>query len=760
MTERTGTTTRHRTWLLVALAAVTLLAPGAGLARAEEPTQPASRPDDAQIEAVIQKMTLAEKLGQLTQQWGSENQDANPAVRQKKQDELHALIREGKVGSLLGAHGAEYTNGLQRIAVEESRLGIPLILGNDVIHGYRTIFPIPLGEASTWDPELIAQASSVAAAEAAAAGTHWTFAPMVDVCRDPRWGRIAEGAGEDPYLGAAMAAARVRGFQGDDLAAPETILACAKHYVAYGGAEGGRDYNTVDISERTLREVYLPPFHAAVDAGVGTIMSAFNEISGVPCSANRHTLTDILREEWGFDGYVVSDWGAVDELTTHGIASDDAQAAEQAIVAGVDMDMCSVFYRTHLGESVQRGTVSEAIIDQAVRRVLRAKFEIGLFDRPYVDPQREKIVILSKEHRALAREVARRSIVLLKNEGRLLPLGDGIGAIAVIGPLADDRWDPLGTWAAVGKPEDVVTVLAGIKSRVGADTEVHYAKGCEILGGSTDGFAEAIQAARKSDVAILVVGESEAMSGEGRSRSSLDLPDGQRQLVQAVHATGVPTVVVLMNGRPLSIGWTAENVPAILETWHLGVECGHAIADVLFGDFNPGGKLPVTVPRTVGQVPIYYAHKNTGRPPTSVRYTSKYIDVPWTPLFPFGYGLSYTQFEYGDLTVTPAKIGPYGQVTVSVDVKNIGDRAGDEVVQLYIRDLVGSLTRPVKQLRGFRRVTLQPGETTTVSFTLAREHLGFYDRHVEYVVEPGVFQVWAGPNSAEGPTARFEVVKE
>jgi beta-glucosidase len=760
MTERTVTTTKDRARVLVALAVVTLLAPDTRVARAEGPTRPASRPGDSRVEALIQKMTLEEKLGQLSQQWGGENQDADPVVRKKKQEELNALIREGKVGSLLGAHGAEYTNGLQRIAVEESRLGIPLILGNDVIHGYRTIFPIPLGEASTWDPELIARASRVAAIEAAAAGTHWTFAPMVDVCRDPRWGRIAEGAGEDPYLGAAMAAARVRGFQGDDLAAPETILACAKHYVAYGGAEGGRDYNTVDLSEQTLREVYLPPFQAAVNAGVRTIMSAFNEISGVPCSGNRHTLTDILREEWGFDGFVVSDWGAVDELTTHGIASDDARAAEQAIVAGVDMDMCSLFYRTHLGESVRRGAVSEEIIDQAVRRVLRAKFEIGLFDRPYVDPQREKVVILSEAHRTLAREVARRSIVLLKNEGRLLPLDDGIGAIAVIGPLADNRWDPLGTWSAVGKPEDVVTVLEGIRSRLGADAEVHYAKGCEILGGGTDGFAEALQAARKSDVAILVVGESEAMSGEGRCRSSLDLPDGQRQLVQAVHATGVPTVVVLMNGRPLSIGWTAENVPAILETWHLGVECGHAIADVLFGDFNPGGKLPVTVPRTVGQVPIYYAHKNTGRPPTSKRYTSKYIDVPWTPLFPFGYGLSYTQFEYGILRVTPAKIGPYGQVAVRVEVKNTGDRAGDEVVQLYIRDLVGSLTRPVKQLRGFRRVTLQPGETTTVSFTLSREHLGFYDRHLEYVVEPGVFQVWAGPNSTEGPSAEFEVVKE
>jgi beta-glucosidase len=702
-------------------------------------------------------MTLGEKLGQLTQQWGGEVQDTNPGARNRKQEELLALARSGKVGSFIGAHGAEYTNRLQKAAVEESRLHIPLLLGNDVVHGYRTILPIPLAEASAWDPAVAEQSARVAAAEARAAGTHWTFAPMVDICRDPRWGRIAEGAGEDPYLGSVLAAARVRGFQGKRLAAPDAVLACAKHLAAYGAAEGGRDYNTVDLSERTLREVYLPPFHAAVRAGVGSVMSAFNEINGVPSTANPLTLDRILRQEWGFKGFVVSDWTSVPEMVVHGFAKDDAQAALLAIRAGVDMDMSSFTYRTYMGKAVRAGKLGEDVIDTAVRRVLRAKFELGLFDHPYADAERERRVTLSKEHRQAAREVARHSIVLLKNDKGVLPLGDKVRSLAVLGPLADSKKDALGTWAAIGKPEDVVTVLEGIKARAPAGTRVRHAPGCDLTGPSKDGFAAAVRLARQSDVAVVVVGEGEDMSGEAHSRSTLDLPGVQRQLLQAVHATGTPVVVVLMGGRPLTIPWAAEHVPAILETWHLGVEHGHAVADVLFGAFNPGGKLPVTFPRTVGQVPIYYGHKNTGRPPTKERYTSKYIDLPSTPLYPFGFGLSYTRFEFSGLRLGKARMGPKGELTVTVDVKNAGDRAGDEVVQLYVRNRVASVTRPVKELKGFRRVRLLPGRTVGVSLTLRAEELGYYNQEMRYVTESGRYDVWVGPSSAEGLHGEFEV---
>ncbi len=606
----------------------------------------------------------------------------------------------------------------------------------------------------------------MAAQEARAAGTHWTFAPMVDICRDPRWGRIAEGSGEDPYLGSAMAAARVRGFQGRDLADGDALLACVKHFAAYGAAEGGRDYNTVDISEQTLREVYLPPFKAAVEAGVGSLMSAFNEINGVPATANSMTLRRILREEWGFGGLVVSDWTSITEMVDHGFAADEADAAEKALLAGVDMDMSSFSYRSHLADSVREGRISENLIDVAVRRVLSAKVRLGLFETPYADPRREQAVGLNEQNRQAAREVARSSMVLLKNEANLLPISAEIGSLAVIGPLADNRKDALGTWVFVGMSPnvvktlqgEVVTVLEGIRERVSPATKVRYAPGCTIKGRSTDGLAKAVELVRQSEVAVLVVGESEDMSGEAHSRSSLDLPGVQRELIQAVQATGTPVVVVLMNGRPLSIGWTAEHVPAILEAWQLGTECGHAVADVLFGDFNPRGRLPVTFPRSVGQVPIYYAHKNTGRPPSRKRFTSKYIDLPSTPLFPFGFGLSYTEFEYHNLRLSAESITPDGQIEVSVEVENVGRRAGEEVVQLYIRDLVGSMTRPVRQLKGFRGVGLEPGEKKSVSFTLSARDLGFYNRRMEYVVEPGAFKVWVGPNSVEGLEARFEVV--
>ncbi|MFQ5501858.1 MAG: glycoside hydrolase family 3 N-terminal domain-containing protein [Phycisphaerae bacterium] len=706
----------------------------------------------------MEAMSLEEKLGQLTLQWGGEAEDTNPGIRKQQIEQLLESIRQGSVGAFLGAHGAAYTNRLQRAAVGESRLAIPLLFGNDVIHGYRTIFPIPLGEAASWSPDLVEQSCRIAASEARAAGTAWTFAPMIDICRDPRWGRVAEGAGEDPYLGSAMAAARVRGFQGDNLTAPDSLLACAKHFAAYGAAEGGRDYNTVDISERTLREIHLPPFKAAMDAGAGTMMSAFNEINGIPATANHLILRRILREEWNFDGFVVSDWTSITEMIVHGFAADEKDAAEKAIAAGVDMDMSSFSYRSHLAQSVREGILPEMLIDRAVRRVLRAKFALGLFDQPTVDPQLEQTVILSNKNRAIARKVARHAIVLLKNENGLLPLSDKINSLAVIGPLADNKRDVLGTWVAVGRAEDAVTVLEGIRRRLDNKTIINYARGCEVRGGTTEGFGEAIEQAEKSDIVILVVGESEDMSGEAYCRSTLDLPPLQQKLVEEIHGIGKPTVVLLVNGRPLSIGWIAENVPAIVETWQLGVETGHAVADVLFGDFNPGGKLPITFPRTVGQIPIYHSHKNTGRPPGPDRYNSKYIDIPSTPLYPFGHGLSYTEFRFGNLKVEPKRIGPAGRVRVSVEVENIGAREGDEVAQLYVRDLIGSVTRPVKELKGFRRIRLNPGEKKTVEFTLTHLDLGFYDRNMEFVVEPGVFKVWVGPNSVEGPESEFEVV--
>jgi beta-glucosidase len=715
---------------------------------------------ESRVEALLAKMTLEEKLGQLTQQWGGESQDVNPGARDRALGDILGVAKAGLVGSFLGAHGAEYTNKLQRAAIEESRLGIPLILGNDVIHGYRTIFPIPLAEAASWDTALIERACRVAAAEARAAGTHWTFAPMIDVCRDPRWGRIAETAGEDPYLGARVAAARVRGFQGTDLTAPDCVMACAKHFVAYGAAEGGRDYNTVDISVATLREIHLPPFEAAVRAGAGSIMSAFNEINGVPATANELTLNTILRKEWGFGGFVVSDWTSITEMIAHGYARDPAHAAAMSISAGVDMDMCSFSYRDQLVNDIKADRFADATVDTAVRRVLKAKQALGLFDSPYTDASRESKVILSAENRAVAREMVRKSIVLLKNEGGLLPLSDDPAAIAVIGPLADNQEDLLGTWAAEGKPADVVTVLAGIQQRAGAAVTVAHAQGCDVRGGSNEGVDEAVQLAERCDIAIVVVGESEDMSGEGHSRSTLDLPPMQRELLQAVHATGTPMVVVLMSGRPLSVSWCAENAPAILAAWHPGIEGGHGIADVLFGDFNPGGKLPATFPRTVGQVPIHYNHKNTGRPPNETRYTSKYIDVPWSPLFPFGHGLSYTTFEFSNLRVQPPRINRDGEVTVLADVTNSGQRDGDEVAQLYIRDLVGSTTRPVKELKGFQRITLEPGQTQTVKFTLSKEELRFYHPADGWIVEPGDFQVWVGPSSADGLEARFTVTAD
>ena len=704
---------------------------------------------EKQIDALLRKMTLAEKLGQLQQLDGEANGNFRP--------EHLELVRQGALGSTLNVRGAQKTNELQRIAVTGSRLKIPLIFGFDVIHGYRTVFPIPLGEAATWDPAAVERSASIAAAEARAAGVHWTFAPMVDIARDPRWGRIAEGSGEDPYLGSLLARARVRGFQGTDYSAPDKVVACAKHWVAYGAAEAGRDYNTTEVSERTLREVYFPPFKAAVDAGVGTFMSAFNDLNGVPASANHFTLTEVLRDEWKFDGFVVSDYTSVEELMKHGVAANEAEAARAALDAGVDMEMVSRLYNKHGEQLLKDRKLSLKTIDEAVRRVLRIKFRLGLFAKPYADPARESAAIFNSANVAAAREIAARSLVLLKNDRNVLPLDKPVRSIALIGPLADSKTNMLGSWTGDGKPEDAATLLVGLKAKV-PQAKINYAKGCDINSDKDDGFAEAVRAAKESDVVIIAVGESAEMSGEAASRSSLDLPGRQLDLVKALHATGKPYVVVLMNGRPLTINWLTENSPAILETWFAGTQGGNAIADVLFGDVNPGGKLPVTFPRNVGQIPLYYNHKNTGRPPdANNKYTSKYLDVDWKPLFPFGFGLSYTRFEIANLKLSAPRISASGQLIVSVDVRNLGPRAGDEVVQLYIRDVAASVTRPVKELKGFQRITLAAGETKRVEFVLGAAQLGFWNQQMRYGIEPGEFMVMVGPNSEQLIEAKFAV---
>ncbi len=744
-----------RLTLLITLIAVSMPAPPRASAQGQRKPSPSraerlASPDiEIRITHLLARMTLAEKLGQLQQLDGEANGNFRP--------EHLELVRKGLLGSTLNVRGAQRTNQLQRVAIEESRLKIPLLFGFDVIHGYRTVFPIPLGEAATWDPAAVELSAAIAAKESRSAGVHWTFAPMVDIARDARWGRIAEGSGEDPFLGSVMARARVLGFQGKDFSVNDKVLACAKHWVAYGAAEAGRDYNTTDISERNLREVYFPPFKAAVDAGVGTFMTAFNDLNGVPASANPFILRDVLRGEWKFTGFVVSDYTSVEELMKHGVAADGAEATREALTAGVDMEMVSRLYNKHGGDLIRQRRLSQQAVDEAVRRILRIKFRLGLFERPYVDETIEPKVIFNNEHVAAARKVAARSIVLLKNEGNVLPLAKSVRSIALIGALANSQKEVLGSWTGDGREQDAVTVLQGIKSKV-PQAKINYAKGCEIICDKTDGFDEAVRAARDSDVVIVAVGEAADMSGEAASRSSIDLPGQQLELVKALRASGKPTVVVLMNGRPLTISWLAENSPAILETWFAGTQAGHAIADVLFGDENPGGKLPVTFPRAVGQIPIYYNHMNTGRPPDpNNKYTSKYLDVPWTPQFPFGYGLSYTQFKITNLRLSAPKILRTGKLTVTAEVENAGQRAGDEVVQLYIRDVAASVTRPVKELKGFQRVTLQPGEKRLVTFSLGPEHLGFHNRLMKFVVEPGQFKVMVGPNSEELIEATFEV---
>ncbi len=710
------------------------------------------------VDSVLSLMTLEDKIGQLNQlSYGS---GFGPEVKTNIPAEYKELIKQGKIGSFLNATGVQLTYELQKIAIEESKLKIPLIFGLDVIHGFKTIFPVPLGEAATWQPEIIEMSAHYQAMEAASAGIHWTFSPMVDIARDPRWGRIMEGSGEDPYLGSLMAAARVRGYQENlsDL----NIIACAKHYAAYGGAEGGRDYNTVDISERTLRDVYLPPYKAAVDAGVHTLMSSFNEIGGIPSSGSKYLLTDILRDQWGFKGFVVSDWGSIGEMINHGFASDLKHAGEIAINAGVDMDMESRAYITHLNELVEEDKIDEDLIDESVKRILRIKFLLGLFDDPYryCNKEREQKNIGTEEIRIAASEVARRSMVLLKNEKNILPLKKFYKRIAVIGPLANSQSNPLGGWDAMGDSSDVTTVLEGFKKYVDGKSEIIYAEGCKINDNSTSGFKNAVNIAKKADVVVLCLGESRDMSGEAWSRSSLDLPGVQEELTKELLKTKKPIVAVIMNGRPLSINLLNEKASAILEAWFPGVTAGDAIAKLLFGDYNPSGKLPVTFPRTVGQVPIYYNHKNTGRPGRSdERYTSKYFDLPLTPLYPFGYGLSYTTFNFDNLNLSSNRLTEEDSIIVSVKVKNTGNYDGEEVVQLYIRDLVGSVTRPVKELKGFKKIMLKKGEEKTVQFTLREKDLRFTAADMKFKSEPGLFKVYIGNNSVDVLESQFELVK-
>ncbi len=714
---------------------------------------------DQRIEELLGRMTLEEKLGQmtlLTSDWDRTGPSIKPNYLEG--------IRKGTVGAVFNAYTAAYTRKLQKIAVEESRLGIPLLFGYDVIHGHRTIFPIPLGEAASFDLKAIEGSARIAATEAAAEGLHWTFAPMADIARDARWGRIAEGAGEEVYLASEITRSRVRGFQGTDLSRPDTILACAKHFAAYGAAQAGRDYHTVDLSPMTLHQVYLPPFRAALDAGVATFMTAFNELNGIPCTGSGYLLSDLLRQEWGFTGFVVTDCTSINEMVAHGFARDLRHAGELAIEAGVDMDMQGSVFADHGPGLVADGTIEQAGIDEAVRRVLRLKGQLGLFDDPYrySDPAREKAVVMSPAHLAAARDLAAKSIVLLRNEGSLLPLSDSGPTLAVVGPLADGRRHMIGSWSGAGDFEKCRTVLESIQDRTAGRVKIVHAPGCDIDSEDRSRFAEALAAAAEAEVVVAVMGESYDMSGEAASRSDIGLPGVQLQLLRELHATGKPVVLVLLSGRPLAIPWAATHVPSILEAWFPGTMGGPAIADVLFGDVNPSGKLPVTFPRAVGQVPIFLAVKNTGRPfhpeKPDEKYVSRYLDVPNDPLFPFGHGLSYTTFTYSPPRLSSEQIGPGDSLRVEFDVTNSGDRAGVEVAQLYLRDLVGSVTRPLLELKRFKRFQIEPGQRHTVRFTLDPEDLAFVHPDLTLRAEPGEFRVLVGPGSGRLEGATFRLV--
>ena len=706
-------------------------------------------------------MTLDEKIGQMNQYSGIWAH-TGPIT---EENNLLQQIKEGKVGSMLNINGVMHTKELQQLAMQ-TRLKIPLLFGQDVIHGYRNTFPIPIAEAASWDMQSIERAARVAAIEAAAAGIHWTFAPMVDIARDPRWGRVMEGAGEDPYLGSQIARARVRGFQGKGLGNTDAVMACAKHFAAYGAAVGGRDYNSVDMSLRQLYEVYLPPFKAAADAGVATFMNSFNDLNGIPASASQLLQRSILKGDWGFQGFVVSDWGSIGEMIQHGYVKDNYEAAWKASLAGSDMDMESRSYINHLAKLVKQGKVPMAVVDDAVRRILLKKFEMGLFDDPYKfsNEEREKEALNDPQHKAAARDMAKKSIVLLKNENDLLPLSKNMKTIAFIGPIVKRVRENLGFWSQEFPDSGyIVSQWQGLKNKLGENTRLLYAEGCDIEDTSTAGFAEAVATAQQADVIIMSVGERRDMSGEAKSRSNIHLPGVQEELIRSVQATGKPLVVLINAGRPLIFDWTAEHVPAILYTWWLGSEAGNAIADVLFGDYNPSAKLPMTFPRSEGQIPIYYNHFNTGRPAQNDSdrfYRSAYTDLSIHPQFEFGYGLSYTRFKYRDLKLSSTKMKVTGNIAVSCTITNSGKYAGEEVVQLYLRDKVASLVRPVKELKDFKKIMLQAGESKTIHFIIDKEKLSFCNEKLQWIAEPGEFDLMIGSSSSDiRLKGGFELVK-
>ncbi len=761
----------RRFWGAGLCALLLLATPVAG--RPAAPQSPEKRADD-----LLKQMTLDEKIGQL-------NQNFYMGAFMKP-EMMEQAIKDGKLGSLLFVTDPALVNRFQKVAVEQSRLKIPLLFGFDVIHGFRTIFPIPIGMAASWDPALVEQAQTVAAREASAVGVRWTFAPMVDIARDPRWGRIIEGAGEDPYLGSAIARAQVRGFQGPDMSQPDRLMACAKHFAAYGAADGGRDYDSTYVPDVLLHNVYLPPFKAAADAGVGTFMAAYQDLNDVPASGNKFLLQDVLRKDWKFNGFVVSDAESVGNLVTHGFARDKADAAYRGFTAGVNMEMSfpgaptGSAYISSLAQHVKDGRITEAQIDAAVRPILEAKFRLGLFDRPYVDESRVASVLGAAAHKQLSRVAAQRSAVLLRNQGNLLPLDKGrLKSVAVIGQMADSQSDTIGSWSLATDGKDAVTVVQGLRNKLGSGATVEYTQGYQINrvypsffdaffpgakvepwsdAQSQQEFTKAVDLAKKSDVAVFVLGETQNMSGEAASKATLALPGRQRELLDAVLATGKPVVVVLMNGRPLDLSWAADRIPALLEVWHPGTEGGNAVADLLFGDATPGGKLPVTWPRNEGQIPIYYAHNLTQAPENAPGFTSRYWDVQTSPLYPFGYGLSYTTFAYSNLKVSKAEAKRGEAIEVTVDVENTGKRAGDEVAQLYVHQQSGSASRPVRELKGFQRISLAPGEKKTVRFTLGKAELSYWSpQERSWVNEAAKFDVWAGGDSTAGLHADFEV---
>jgi len=730
-----------------------------------------TRADAASIEdrvkALLGKMTLAEKIGQMNQVHAG---DMEPI------SQLGDALRAGRIGSIINQVDVDAVNELQRIAVEESRLGIPLLVGRDVIHGFKTVMPIPLGQAATWNPDVVRQGARIAALEAAKSGINWTFAPMIDITRDPRWGRIAESPGEDPYLASRLAVAMVEGFQGDDLAATGTIAACAKHFAGYGEAESGRDYATTNIPENELRNVHLRPFHAAVNADVATLMASFSDLNGVPATGNDFLMRKVLRDEWDFDGFVVSDWNSIHQLAVHGLTADDRDSALAAATAGVDMDMAGTVYDRYLAKLVEQGALDTAVIDNAVANILRAKFRMGLFEKPYTNPDALP-AFGSPEALATAKTAALQSVVMLKNEGNVLPLSkEALDRIAVIGPLADAPYEQLGTWIFDGDEGLSVTALQGIRDLVGGDVEIEYVRAMETSRSkSTAPFDEAVEAARKTDVTLLFLGEESILSGEAHSRADINLPGAQAELVKRVRGAGKPVIAVIMAGRPLTLTNIIEDVDAILYAWHPGSMGGPAIADLLFGLESPSGKLPVTFPRMVGQIPVYYNQKNTGKPPTpekivhiddidakapqtSLGMTAFHLDAGYTPLFPFGFGLSYAVFSYDNIRTSSAEVPVGGTLTISAELTNGSDVVADEVAQLYVRDLVGNVTRPVKELKGFRRLRIEAGETVTVSFELHTDDLAFFGRDNKLIVEPGEFHAWIGGNSDADLKTAFRVV--